>query len=623
MGIRGYDRGMAPLLVIDGDSLGHRAYHAMPPVEGAGGRPVGLLLGFANFLLATLALDAAARGAGLPRRARAVVPPRAAAGLPGPARPVRRRPLRAARPHAGAGRGVRLRRGQGRRRTRPTTCSPRRSTPEEARGGGALVVSSDRDTYQLVSDVTATLHPVRAGELERVDRAGVRERYGIEPEQVPDLIALRGDPSDNIPGARGIGQKTAAELLRRYGDLEGVIAHAAELTPRQRLAIEGARTICAATSTSPRCAATCHDDPGRRLAGRGVGRGLVPRGRACSAWPGGSPPDRGLECFGPWSPTRCSSAVSSTTPRAGLSPALDRSTTFEREPGGGSPYGRGHAPVGRRGRGPARRARRRRGDRLRERHDGLDLHLPRRPRRGPRPGAADERLLQPRGIRVRDPGALRRRAAPLRRPRPRRLPPRLRGRRARDHRDPVQPAAHAHGHRRAAGDAHAGGALLCCDSTFATPLLQRPLDLGADLAWQSATKYLAGHSDVLAGVVTTRDAGAARAPRVDAPHHRRRARARRRVAAAARPAHAARAAAAPGRDRRRARPAARGASRRRAVHYPGLPEHPDHELAPRQMPGRRGRRAGLRAGRRAERAGAARTPCGSCAGRPASAASRR
>ena len=129
-------------------------------------------------------------------------------------------------------------------------------TQEEARGGGALVVSSDRDTYQLVSDVTATLHPRPRGVLERVDRAGVRERYGIEPEQVPDLIALRGDPSDNIPGARGIGQKTAAELLRRYGDLAGVIAHAAELTPRQRLAVEGAPTIFGAISTSPRCAAT-------------------------------------------------------------------------------------------------------------------------------------------------------------------------------------------------------------------------------------------------------------------------------------------------------------------------------------------------------------------------------
>ena len=112
-------------------------------------------------------------------------------------------------------------------------------TQEEARGGGALVVSSDRDTYQLVSDVTATLHPRPRGVLEKVDRAGVRERYGVEPEQVTDLIALRGDPSDNIPGAHGIGPKTAAELLRRYGHLEGVIAHAAELTPRQRLAVEG------------------------------------------------------------------------------------------------------------------------------------------------------------------------------------------------------------------------------------------------------------------------------------------------------------------------------------------------------------------------------------------------
>ena len=129
---------------------------------------------------------------------------------------------------------------------------------EEARGGGALVVSGDRDTYQLVSDVTATLHPRPRGELERVDRAGVRERYGIEPEQVTALIALRGDPSDNIPGARGIGQKTAAELLRRYGDLEGVIAHAGELTPRQRQSrSRAAPTTCAATSTSPRCAATC------------------------------------------------------------------------------------------------------------------------------------------------------------------------------------------------------------------------------------------------------------------------------------------------------------------------------------------------------------------------------
>ena len=126
--------------------------------------------------------------------------------------------------------------------------------------------------------MTATLHPRPRGELERVDRAGVRERYGIEPEQVPDLIALRGDPSDNIPGARGIGQKTAAELLRRYGDLEGVIAHAAELTPRQRLAIEGSADELRGYLDVATMRRDVAMTSARRLPGSGIGSGLVQRG---------------------------------------------------------------------------------------------------------------------------------------------------------------------------------------------------------------------------------------------------------------------------------------------------------------------------------------------------------
>ena len=78
--------------------------------------------------------------------------------------------------------------------------------------GDVLVATSDRDAYQLVSEIT------------RIGRAEVRERYGVEPEQVPDLIALRGDPSDKLPGARGIGPKKAAELLAQYGTLEDVLA---------------------------------------------------------------------------------------------------------------------------------------------------------------------------------------------------------------------------------------------------------------------------------------------------------------------------------------------------------------------------------------------------------------
>ena len=229
---------MPPLLVIDGDSLGHRAYHAMPHVEGAGGRPVGLLVGFANFLLATwrstqpraviVCLDTR-----VPSYRHELLP-----GYQGQRDPfaddlceqLDRMPEMTEAFGFAAAKVVPY---------EADDLLATAVTQEEARGGGALVVSSDRDTYQLVSAVTATLHPRPRGEFERVDRAGVRDRYGIEPEQVPDLIALRGDPSDNIPGARGIGQKTAAELLRRYGDLEGVIAHAAELTPRQRLAVEG------------------------------------------------------------------------------------------------------------------------------------------------------------------------------------------------------------------------------------------------------------------------------------------------------------------------------------------------------------------------------------------------
>ena len=96
---------------------------------------------------------------------------------------------------------------------------------EEARGGAALVASGDRDTFQLVSERTSVLQPqTGGGPLTRIGPAQVRERYGVEPAQVPDFIALRGDPSDRIPGARGVGAKTAASLLKQYGSLEAALA---------------------------------------------------------------------------------------------------------------------------------------------------------------------------------------------------------------------------------------------------------------------------------------------------------------------------------------------------------------------------------------------------------------
>jgi len=95
---------------------------------------------------------------------------------------------------------------------------------EERRGGTVLVASGDRDTFQLASEATTILFPVRAGEMARIGAAEVRERYGVDPKQVPDFIALRGDPSDKLPGARGVGPKGAADLLRQYGSLDAMLA---------------------------------------------------------------------------------------------------------------------------------------------------------------------------------------------------------------------------------------------------------------------------------------------------------------------------------------------------------------------------------------------------------------
>jgi 5'-3' exonuclease len=105
---------------------------------------------------------------------------------------------------------------------------------EQQRGGRALLMTGDRDLYGAVSEHVAVLELRKRGETAELGPAQVRERYGVEPALVPDLIALRGDPSDGLPGAPGIGAKTAAELLRRYGPLEDVLAAAHALDGKVR-----------------------------------------------------------------------------------------------------------------------------------------------------------------------------------------------------------------------------------------------------------------------------------------------------------------------------------------------------------------------------------------------------
>jgi DNA polymerase-1 len=104
---------------------------------------------------------------------------------------------------------------------------------EAQAGGQGLIMTGDRDMYQCAADgVSVVFLKQGSSGFEEVNAAEVQARYGIPPELVADFIALRGDPSDGLPGAPGIGAKTAASLLQRHGSLDAVIAAAAQERPR-------------------------------------------------------------------------------------------------------------------------------------------------------------------------------------------------------------------------------------------------------------------------------------------------------------------------------------------------------------------------------------------------------
>ncbi len=109
---------------------------------------------------------------------------------------------------------------------------------EQRAGGSTLILTGDRDMFQCVGPHCTVLYMTtgKRGAV-RVDEREVRRRYGVPPGLVPDFIALRGDPSDGIPGAPGIGEKTAADLLQRHGSLEGAIAKPTAERPRVAAAL--------------------------------------------------------------------------------------------------------------------------------------------------------------------------------------------------------------------------------------------------------------------------------------------------------------------------------------------------------------------------------------------------
>jgi 5'-3' exonuclease len=102
-----------------------------------------------------------------------------------------------------------------------------------------VIMTGDRDMFQCAGERVQVLYVSTGKNMQLMGPAEVQERYGIPPELVPDFIALRGDPSDGLPGAKGIGEKTAAELLRKHGPLEDVMRAAVreETTPKVRAAL--------------------------------------------------------------------------------------------------------------------------------------------------------------------------------------------------------------------------------------------------------------------------------------------------------------------------------------------------------------------------------------------------
>jgi 5'-3' exonuclease len=231
----------APLLAVDTPSMLFRAFYALPDtIVGPDGGPVNALLGTANLILREVELH----------RPRAVVlcfGPDAAsyrtalypayhaereAAMPDALAPQ----FAAAGPFFGAF-GWTVASSDDLEADDLLGTLARR---EVEAGGRALLLTGDRDMYQCAGEGATVLYVRTGGKggAEEVGPAEVRERYGIDPELVPDFIALRGDPADGLPGAKGVGPKTAAELLRQHGSLEAVLDNAIrERRPKLRGAL--------------------------------------------------------------------------------------------------------------------------------------------------------------------------------------------------------------------------------------------------------------------------------------------------------------------------------------------------------------------------------------------------
>jgi DNA polymerase I len=228
------DRIDGELFLIDGNSLAYRAFFALPEsIATADGRPTNAIYGFAS-MMAKLLIDhrpaqvIVAWDAGMSGRETEY--PEYKAG-----RPSRPDLLREQWPHLmplAEAFGFRNVKVQGWEADDVIATLARRA---QADGRPVMIVSGDRDVYQLVGDGIRVMSTSRGVTDTKIyDHDGVVERYGVEPALVPDLIGLKGDTSDNIPGVPGIGDKTAAQLLQRFGTLEKVLESVDEISGAKR-----------------------------------------------------------------------------------------------------------------------------------------------------------------------------------------------------------------------------------------------------------------------------------------------------------------------------------------------------------------------------------------------------
>ncbi len=225
------------LFFIDGNNLAYRAFHALPPeLATSRGEPTNAILGFANMLF-KLVVDYHPRGVAVAWDRRPVARIEAHAAYKSQRKPMPdllRAQFPSFVPLVEAFGYPNLSYEGWEADDVVATLADR----TDRAGLRACVVSTDRDAFQLVTDrVCLMMTPRGVTDVLVYTPERVRARYGIGPESITDFIALKGDSADNIPPVPGIGEKTASELLQRFGSLEGVIAHAAELPPAKRRAI--------------------------------------------------------------------------------------------------------------------------------------------------------------------------------------------------------------------------------------------------------------------------------------------------------------------------------------------------------------------------------------------------